>query len=223
MEVKSAQIIFLICSQSTNSSFLSDSAIPSTREHSSASEEETSPTIYQCSCGWEGESFWGETPGGIPVRNHICQRPRAARNLKNTHLLKEFGRTVDHADYFDGFKRSLYKDEATQELVREVNLVQNEVLETVKTADLARLDCEYLPNNNYEKFKIGSERKIDEEVTFSMVEGVSGAQNAMPFTQNNENKFSKRELALLKEVDARLGIQIFCCLEEGPNYHVIAR
>ena len=78
--------------QSTNSAALSEdgSSLAGTRDNSSASEDDIVQPIklYQCSCGWEGEQFWSETPDGIPMRNHICQRPRGARNLKNTHLLK---------------------------------------------------------------------------------------------------------------------------------------
>ena len=112
-----------ICLESRNSASPSDvgSSLAGTRDNSSASENEREEEIlqtqkvYQCSCGWEGEQFWTETSQGVPMRTHICQRPRAARNLKNTHLLKELGRTVDTADYFDGFKQGLYKDDATQE------------------------------------------------------------------------------------------------------------
>ena len=117
---KASQMIQL---PSTNSAILSDcsSSLAGTRDNSSASDTEESlsgrretVTVYKCTCGWTGDEFWSYDSDGCPLRNHICQRPRAARNLKQTHLSKEASRTVDMGDYYDGFKRSLYKDEHTQ-------------------------------------------------------------------------------------------------------------
>lgn len=77
----------------------------------------------------------------------------------------------------------------------------------------SRIDnqCLSLPNNNYEEYKETSYRRssveTEMEVTFSVAEGVSEAQDALPETQPEKHDgFSKRELALLKEVDTRLRI-----------------
>jgi len=102
----------------------------------------TQRSVYQCSCGWEGTEFWSQNPSGVPIRNHICQRPLKARNLKETQMTKEIYRTVDVGDYYEGFKLQVYPDQATQELVREVNKLQNELVERVSKPSqkiLARL------------------------------------------------------------------------------------
>ena len=86
---------------STNSVILSDcsSSLAGTRDNSSASDTEGSTsgkretvTVYKCTCGWTGDAFWNYADDGTPLRNHICKRPRAARNLKQTHLNKEQSR-----------------------------------------------------------------------------------------------------------------------------------
>jgi hypothetical protein len=174
-------------------------------------------SVYQCSCGWEGTEFWSQNPSGVPIRNHICQRPLKARNLKETQMTKEIYRTVDVADYYEGFKLQVYPDQATQELVREVNKLQNELVERVSKPSqkiLARLrklrpQIESLKNASAESHSTAPESDArDDDFEFSVAEGVSTAQNAFPDTHigGNENGqktngFTVEELTLLKTVD----------------------
>ena len=55
---------------------------------------------------------------------------------------KLFSNVLFQADYYEGFKLQVYPDQATQELVREVNKLQNELVERVSKPSqkiLARL------------------------------------------------------------------------------------
>jgi len=94
-----------------------------------------------------------------------------------------------------------------------VNLTQNQVAETITMGNKIESQCRALPNNNYEQYKTTYQKPAtsdpnDMEVTFSVAEGVSGAQDALPETQPEKHDgFTKRELALLKEVDTRAGIK----------------
>jgi len=183
----------------------------------------TQRSIYQCSCGWEGTEFWSQNPSGVPIRNHICQRPLKARNLKETQMTKEIYRTFDVADYYEGFKLQVYPDQATQELVREVNKLQNEIVERVSKPSnknrerLKKLkpQIENLKNASSEVDLASSEcpeAVRDDDFEFSVAEGVSTAQNAFPDTDElnrstgggsakKGNGFTVEELTLLKTVD----------------------
>ena len=92
-----------------------------------------------------------------------------------------------------------------QELVREINLTTKEVYATMVAAQEIGEELRAVPDDNYEAFRSTKDRKISSdsmEVSFAVADGVSGAQNALPETQNDAH-YSQRELALLKEVDAR--------------------
>lgn len=172
-------------------------------------------TIFQCSCGWEGTEFWSQNPSGVPIRNHICQRPQKARNLKETQMRKEIYRTVDVGDYYEGFKLQVFPDQATQELVREVNKLQNEVVERVakpcqeirERLKKLRPSIDSLKTHQPDEIlhSTTGSPAVGDDFEFSVAEGVSTAQNAFPDThsQSAENKhFSAEELTMLKTVDS---------------------
>lgn len=194
-------------------------------------------SVYQCSCGWEGTEFWSQNPSGVPIRNHICQRPLKARNLKETQMTKEIYRTVDVADYYEGFKLQVYPDQAAQELVREVNKLQNELVERVskpsqKTrARLRKLrpKIESLKNASAECHSVAPESDArEDDFEFSVAEGVSTAQNAFPDTHRGgngngqkANGFTVEELTLLKTVDTTDNEMMEIYAENRENHKIL--
>lgn len=89
-------------------------------------------------------------------------------------------------------------------------MTTKDVYATMVAAHEVGEELEALPDDNYDAFRTGGKARTPSsdsagpmEVSFSVADGVSGAQNALPETQNDSAHYSQRELALLKEVDAR--------------------
>lgn len=184
-------------SEDDNMSVVSAISVPKSEQSIDEIDTFTHRSVtYQCSCGWEGAEFWSQNPSGVPLRNHICQRPQKARNMKETQIMREIYRTVDMGDYYDGLKLQVFPDQAAQEMAREVNLVQNQIEHRVlkpckrirDKLDTIKPQIEQMSNTT------------PDDVSFSVAEGVSTAQNAFPETEKKSD-YTEQELTLLKTVD----------------------